>query len=343
MHQILSQIIGNDPLKNRLAADIRHGSLSHAYIIEGKKGCGKHTVARTVAAAINCLEAAHDPQSVPCSVCLHCRKILGALAQDVITVTRENGKATLGVDAVRKIRADVAAVPSELDKKVYIIEDADTMTVQAQNALLLTLEEPPPFVVFFLLCENARSLLETIRSRAPVLRVEPLQRETVDAFLQANDPRAKKLKTDAPADYAAVLTTADGSIGEALRYLDPTERKRLFKDRAAAEALVNACIDRLPTGRMLSLLASYPQKRPELIAAFSLFMTAIRDLIALTKADRPHLCFYADADTASELAADLPLSSLAQAFSAASDAIDALLKNASVPLTLVNFAASVSA
>lgn len=343
MQNALSEIVGNDALKKRLAADIKGGSLAHAYIIEGRKGCGKHTVARTLAAAINCEKHADDPDAVPCRLCESCRKVLGDLSQDVITVRRESGKATLGVEAVRSLRADVATVPGELEKKVYVIEDADTLTVQAQNALLLTLEEPPPFVLFLLLCENARALLETIRSRAPTLRVEPLPRKTVDEYLLSNDPRARLVRNTAEAEYEAILTTAAGSIGEALRLLDPKERKLFLAERSLAESFVDACAERKPCGELLSLLSSFPQKRPELVSALSLVMTALRDLIALSRADEPTLCFYTDRESAQDKAACFSLASLAALFERVDGAIDALLRNASVPLTLMNLAVTAGA
>ena len=342
MSNVLSNIVGNDALKKRLASDIRSDGLAHAYIIEGRKGCGKHTVARAIAAAVNCEARTSQPDSVPCGTCPACRKILSDLSQDLVTIRKESGKATLGVDAVRDLRRDVATVPGELDRKVYLIEDADTMTVQAQNALLLTLEEPPPFVLFLLLCENARTLLETIRSRAPTLRVEPLGRDAVDTLILSMDPRAKLVKNSARDEYDAILAASDGSVGEALRLLDSKERRLLLESRAQAAAVVDACLARKSEGELLTLVAAFPQKRPELIAQLALLMTAVRDLIALSRADRPHLCFYASEEEAAERAASASLSTLAQIYRAAEEAIDALQRNASVPLTVVRFVSAVA-
>ena len=310
------------------------GSLSHAYIIEGRRGCGKHLTARSIAAAVNCTG---DAESLPCGKCEACRKILAGLSPDVITVTRESGKATLGVDVVRALRADTATVPGELDRKVYIVEEADLMTEAAQNALLLTLEEPPAFVMFLLLCENARTLLETIRSRAPTIRVEPLGRALLDAYLCESDPRARLTKNNLPDEYEAILTAADGSVGEALRLLDPKERKAFLSERASVRSIVDALADRSASDTLTALLPQPPLKRPEAIALFSLLLTALRDLIAVSRAEDPHLCFFTDAEEAADLASRFSLSSLASLFEDTDRAIDALSRNASVPLTLVNF------
>ena len=148
MRKMLDSIIGNSSLKSKLLSDILSDTLSHAYIIQGKKGSGKHTVAYMTAAALSCEKVSDTNAPVPCLNCPSCKKILQKKSPDVITITRED-KATIGVDAVRFLRNDVRIVPNDLDYKIYIIEDADTMTTQAQNAFLLTLEEPPKYVKFF--------------------------------------------------------------------------------------------------------------------------------------------------------------------------------------------------
>ena len=154
MRQMLDSVIGNSLLKSKLLSDILSDTLSHAYIIEGKKGSGRHTIAYMTAAALVCEKLNDTASPLPCLKCPSCKKILGQKSPDVITVTRED-KATLGVDAIRFLRNDVRVVPNDLDYKIYVIEDADTMTPQAQNAFLLTLEEPPEYVKFFLLCEDS--------------------------------------------------------------------------------------------------------------------------------------------------------------------------------------------
>ena len=273
MYHVLSQIRGNESLKQRIEADLRDGSLSHAYVIEGKRGTGKHTLARTLAAALSCTANKDSLDSLPCMQCEACRKIFADLSPDVITVGREKDKATIGVDAVREIRRGVATVPSELEKKFYIIEEADLMTVQAQNALLLTLEEPPSFVVFFLLAESARALLETIRSRAPSLRMEALRREELKEALLTLDPRARVTLNTQREEFEAILTAADGSLGEAMRLLDPKERKIYLTAHALVESAIDALSGKTGTSEMIRILSSFPQKRPEAIGHTYFFTT----------------------------------------------------------------------
>ena len=154
-------IVGNGSLIRRLSRDIAENQLSHAYILEGARGSGRHTLALNAIAAIECSargeHTAHSP--IPCGRCKSCEKILSGKSPDVITIGLAEDRATIGVDAVRALQDDIYTAPNDLSIKAYIIEDADKMTVPAQNAFLLTLEEPPAYVRFILLCENASLLL----------------------------------------------------------------------------------------------------------------------------------------------------------------------------------------
>ena len=176
MH-LLSAIVGNDVIRNRLAHSLKNGDLPHACILEGPFGSGKRTIAKHMAASLVCDADTGASQTIPCLTCRNCRRILESNFPDLIFVRREEDKASIGVETVRFIREDVRVTPNDSEHKIYIIEEADLITEQAQNAFLLTLEEPPAYAHFFLLCENAGLLLETIRSRAPIFRTQPLTRE----------------------------------------------------------------------------------------------------------------------------------------------------------------------
>ena len=154
-------IVGNDALIRRLSKDISENRLSHAYVLEGAKGSGRHTIAKEAIAAIEC-EARSDGKthiSVPCGRCKSCEKILSGKSPDVITLGLEGERSTIGVEIIRNLKNDIFTAPNDLSVKAYIIEDADLMTPQAQNAFLLSLEEPPAYIIFFLICENSENLL----------------------------------------------------------------------------------------------------------------------------------------------------------------------------------------
>ena len=199
MKKIMPQLVGNRALADKLGNKILSGGMSHAYIIGGPEGSGKHTLAKLIAASIACECKENGELPLPCGKCSACYKILSDISPDVTVIGTED-RSTIGVEAIRSLRINVLTAPNDLDIKVYIIEDADKMTPQAQNAFLLTLEEPPPYVLFLLLCERPEDLLETVRSRAPTLRTEPISPDEISSFLQGKRETAELFKT-APDEF----------------------------------------------------------------------------------------------------------------------------------------------
>lgn len=335
----MPEIMANDTLRKRICNGILTGSLSHAYVIEGSAGSGKHTIAMMTAAAVSCLNRDKDGFPLPCLECASCRKILGFKSPDVITVGSE-GKATVGVDTVRFIREDVCIVPNELDCKTYIIEDADKMTVQAQNAFLLTLEEPPSYAMFILLCENSGALLETIRSRAPVLRTEPVPTELIDSYITSHDRRAAQMKASEPLLYAELLTCASNGIGRALSLLDRKNFTPVLEKRALATDFLSAAINRRRSEDILAVLGRFSSKREDVALELSYIYSALRDLIVLKKNESVPLCFFCDRDAAIDLCDRTSASSLFRLSEAVSTASSEISRNANVRLTLTKLAAS---
>lgn len=334
MKDALTEIVGNLTLRRRLGEDVLSGTLPHACILEGPKGSGKKTIATMVAAALVC-EAHHDPLSpVPCLKCPSCRKVLEGKSPDVITVGCED-KATIGVDAVRFLREDVRIVPNDSDTKVYLIEDADKMTPQAQNALLLTLEEPPSYVHFFLLCNNAGLLLETIRSRAPIFRTEPIPIAEIDRYLCERDRRAAQMKLSDPRGYAELLTASEMGIGQALDYLDPKVFAPIRQTRALTEEFVRSAICEDGAKKLLPMLLRFPSKREALSIQLQSISKALRDLILLKKNDGVSLLFYADRENAIELCDRTTASVLYRFHEAVEAAIEENKRNANTRLMMI--------
>ena len=354
-------VIGNQELMERLDRDIRSGQLSHAYVLDGREGSGRHTVARHICAAIACenrpgqmlsrgedadqmgffdLEEPPPPREIspdaplPCGVCPACRKVLEGKCPDIHLIGRD-GKASIGVDAVRFLRQDVLIPPNDLDTKIYVVEDAHTMTVQAQNALLLTLEEPPPYVLFLLLCDDADSLLETIRSRAPILRTRPVPDEDIRAFLKA------RRCTLSEEDLAAVLLRADGCIGQALTLADSRAVKPIIKLRALCDVFVETCAarryDKLPAA-----LGGFGSKRDGVAEALAMTTLAVRDLVMLRHGERVRLKYYTDRAAAEELASRFTTRALLRIYRALGSAADSLEGNGNVRLTLMQMAVDIS-
>lgn len=189
---------------------LSEGSLNHAYIIEGDTGSGKKTIARYFAVLSLCKSGS------ACGKCVQCIQAEADCNPDITVIGAEN-KASVGVDRIRDMIATVSYRAVHGGRKVYIIEDADLLTVQAQNSLLKVIEEPPKDVIFFLLCTKKSQLLQTIVSRSQVLKLSPLSK---DELLLVN-PEADDFQ----------LTYSSGNPGKLLKICQDSGFKK-FRDDA---------------------------------------------------------------------------------------------------------------
>ena len=168
----MNRLLGNEELKASLGAAFAADRISHSYLITGPAGSGKHSLARILAAAMQCTAGPNRP----CGICLQCRKVFDNVHPDFITVD-EPEKKTVSVDLIRRARADVYVRPNEGRRKIYLIPRANDMNASAQNALLKILEEPPEYGAFLLLSDSPEKLLPTIRSRCVTLHMSPLEED----------------------------------------------------------------------------------------------------------------------------------------------------------------------
>jgi DNA polymerase-3 subunit delta' len=221
--------------------------------------------------------------------------------------------------------------PNDLDYKIYIIEGADLLTIQAQNALLLTLEEPPPYVLFLLLCTSATNLLETIRSRAPSLRLNPIEQSPMGAYLGRRDRAFAMLPGE---EQQQILLLADGSVGRALELLNSAEREPLMQRRAVAASFVSAMLERRDAEKMTELMAGFGKSREDIMALLVDIETALRDLILLKRSDEVVLRFYTDPASATELGERVPMQTLLSLLDRAESTRRQLMRNANVRLAL---------
>ncbi len=196
----LSLLAGNQPLKDLLTRQTAARGLSHAYILAGATGSGKHTLARLLAAAWVC--SSHGEK--PCFTCPHCRKAMKDIHPDMIRVGDDGKDVT--VAQVRTLRSDAYIRPNEAERKVYIIENAQTMNASAQNAMLKLLEEGPAYAAFLLLTDNASALLPTVRSRCETLSLSPPGNESlVEVDVQAREGALALLRLLIKGDELSLL------------------------------------------------------------------------------------------------------------------------------------------
>lgn len=220
-------IVGQEQLKEHLQNAIRLNKVSHAYIINGERSSGKEFIAKTFAMALQCENLQTDGQDVePCQECHSCKQALSGNHPDIIFITHEKPN-TISVDDIRsQINGDVAIKPYSGPKKIYIMNEGEKMTVQAQNALLKTLEEPPEYAVILILTSNVSALLPTIQSRCVLLNMKPVKDEQLKQFLMVN--------MEIP-DYKADICVAfaRGNVGKA-RLLAKSEEFDKVKEEALA-------------------------------------------------------------------------------------------------------------
>lgn len=199
-------IIGHQKEIAHLQQAIRAGKVSHAYIFSGERGTGKKTLADAFAMTLQCTGEGERP----CGECHSCRQAAGGNHPDIIYVRHEK-PTSIGVEDIRtQLTGDIQIRPYNGKYKIYIIPDAERMTVQAQNAILKTIEEPPEYAVILLLTSNEQVFLDTIRSRCVLLSLKPVPDERVKEYLMETIQIP-----DYQADICAVF--AQGNIGKAVR------------------------------------------------------------------------------------------------------------------------------
>lgn len=189
-------LLGNDTIKARLSSALSNRRLSHCFLITGPVGSGKHTLARLLSAAMQCTQ-----ETKPCLQCSQCRKVLDGMHPDIIHVTDSDRKA-VSVKIVREACADLYIRPNEGNRKIYLFDQE--LNPQGQNALLKSIEEPPPYGSFLLLTQHAEQMLPTIRSRCVELRLSRcrrvcFERSFPNAF-RIRTPRQLPPRSFAPAD-----------------------------------------------------------------------------------------------------------------------------------------------
>ncbi len=240
---------GNDGLKQRLSHALSGGGFSHFYLLVGPEGSGKKTLARCLAAAMECTGSGDKP----CGICPNCHKILDASHPDVITV--DSDKATVPISVIRDMQTDAYIRPNEGKKKIYLIPRGQDMQAPAQNALLKLLEEPPEYCVFLLMTDNAEKILTTVRSRATQLTLFPLSDDLLRSRLTALHP-----DKDA-GEVSSAIEKCGGYLGAAIQLLNEGETQA--DQQAAAISAAFASGDELELLNALAPLEKW--SRPDFL------------------------------------------------------------------------------
>ncbi len=274
-------------------------------------------------------------ESLPCNACPSCVRADAGTHPDIRVIDRGE-RATLGVDTVRRLKKDAYLIPSESERKVYIIKDADTMTVEAQNAFLLLLEEPPAFVLFLLLCRDSGLMLETIRSRAPALRLSPCSRPVMEEYLlREGKDAARRLFSSDARGRDELLLAAGGDPVLGLELLDGNRLSALREAKRRASELLSLILS--GSDEALYTIASMKKpKRDEAAELLFHMRRALRDMLLSKKSRGFETCFYLTPDEAAEASAGCSAKKLALAIDETSSASEAIDAYASVTTTLLS-------
>lgn len=260
-------IFGHTQACAQLESALRSGQVSHAYLLTGPESIGKTTLARAFAQALLCERASPDRPEA-CGECSTCRKVAAGTHPDLGVIEPVPGKKFLDVESVREMSRLANLSPTLGRWRVFILPLVERMLLPAANALLKTLEEPPPGVVLVLTTENVDALLPTILSRCQILPLQPLTPEDLaHALVSAWHV--------APADAQELAMLANGRLGWAVRALDDPD----LRTRRAEDLMRLARLVAMRTDERLRQVASFAPDAERAERMLDLWLFWWRDVV----------------------------------------------------------------
>ena len=210
--QTFDDLVGQEPIVRTLKNALRSGNVGHAYLFTGPRGTGKTSTARLLAKTINC---SNPKDGEPCNECQQCREITAGNSFNVIEIDAASNR---GIDSIRDLREKVMMPPSTGKYKVYVLDEAHMLTPEAFNALLKTLEEPPPYAIFVMATTDVHKMLPTVLSRCQRFDFKRITtRQIVDHLLFIAEQEHVKLEHSAA---ELIARSAAGGMRDALSLLD---------------------------------------------------------------------------------------------------------------------------
>jgi DNA polymerase III subunit gamma/tau len=286
-----AEIVGQDHVNRTLQNAITLNRVHHAFLFTGARGVGKTTTARVLARALNCEQG---PTVTPCGVCPACVEIAESRSPDVLEI---DGASNRGVDAVRELRETVRYLPSHGKHKLYIIDEVHQLTPEAFNALLKTLEEPPPHVKFIFATTEPQKIPATILSRCQ--RFDFRRVSVAQLVEHLKKVLGKEGLTLSPGALTAIVREAQGSVRDALSLLDqvlsyaggkPDDAQVLAAlgtvDRQRIFELCDAILTK-SANPLLKLVAEIDLRGHDLTDLVGLLVEHFRDLMVCKVVDSP--------------------------------------------------------
>lgn len=266
-------VVGQDAQVELFLKTADKGMLAHSFIITGPDGVGKSIFARFMASYILC-----TGENKPCGVCLNCVRVNNKNHPDVIEVSPKN---SIGVDDIRNLTEKINTKPYEGDKKVVIIKGADLITIQGQNAFLKTLEEPPLDTTIIMLAENINLILDTIKSRCQIYKLNRIPTNKVKEYLLTINTEEQKAEL-----YSNL---SDGIIGNALKMLD--SRYQILRDETISMFSRMAEFNSLD---FIKIEDFFTENKANIDSVFDIIITLLRDISVFKNTLREDYCLNID-------------------------------------------------
>jgi DNA polymerase-3 subunit delta' len=258
-------IIGHNSIKNQISKSIKSNKLSHAHLIVGEDGIGKSILARNI--GFNILGENEDKKYV-----------------DLVEWRIDKNKSTIGVNSIRTLNEEIHKKPYEGDKKVIIIYDAHKMTVQAQNAFLKTIEEPPKNVFIILLCEKLEVVLDTIKSRCQIHKLKNLNEDEMEQFIKINymDLSLEEIR--------AIIAFSNGVPGKAEKFINDNNFSNIRN--VTLEILLQ--LSKITTEELIKYEKKLSEQKENFEEIINAFLSYIRDTIIYKEIEEDNLIINID-------------------------------------------------
>lgn len=276
MDLLYGDILGHENIKEHLINAVKTGKSSHAYLFCGEDDSGKNMLASAFAASLMCEKG----EGVPCGSCKSCKESLSGNHPDILRLTHETK--IISVKDIRdQINNTVLIKPYNGGKKVYILDEAEKMNDQAQNALLKTIEEPPEYAVFLLLTSNKTAMLPTILSRCLELSLMPAPQTEITGLL---------MKKYSIPDYAAELAAAfsGGVVGKAIKL---ATSERFNEEREDAISFLS-CGARISEAKIIDTIKLLSENKADIDTYFELITMWFRDCLVYKATNNPKQVLY---------------------------------------------------
>lgn len=278
-------IIGHEHIIKHLKLSIKNNKISHAYIFAGEDDSGKKTLADAFAMTLQCNELNPHSDSdlddiVSCGICKSCKQSMSYNHPDILHVVRE--KASIGVDVIREqINNDIQIMPYSSPYKIYIIDEAERLTREGQNALLKTIEEPPEYAIIILLTNNINVFLQTILSRCVVLQLKAVDKQKIKDYL---------MKDYQVPDYQAELSAvfAQGNVGKAIKYASSEK----FTNIKSNVTYLLKHIEEMELYEVIESVKNLSNEKDDIMNYLDLIFLWYRDVLMYKVTKNPNLLLY---------------------------------------------------